>query len=665
MLYKFIMSYKGFLLLLCFQTLTMVAQIHSLDEMAETTLNSEIESDDLYALIDHIHLKKIHLNTANYNALETLPLLKSGQILALLKHRNEYGPFLTVYELQQVDGFDSIDIQNLLPFISLELPVMQELKYVFKEHSSSLQYQCQMKLEQSEAYELPSTSEQAFSGSRVKQIWRLKTDFSKTLRCQIIGKKDAGESIQFSSTGFNIYYHQQRKLRELVIGNYQLQLAQGLTYGNGMSLGKSANVMGIMKSGLGIRPSASVNNNELLKGMALHLAPLPYWDVWLAISSKKLDASFSTDSLQQSVTGAIITNGYYRTIKEVSTRKTVQRNELILRNQWHWRQLLCGLTLSSHRNSSLKASTKIGKYFSPQTEQAGLDLQYPFKNIIVFHESVYQFQQKQIARVQGILISIDKNSDISLVHRNYSDSFDATYSNALSVGNGRNEKGWLLGYQLKLNKRILLNTYLDLYQNSRYKGDASAAIAGKDLLIQTVYSEKNTGSVTLRYRLQHLSEPDRSFSAYYPLNTKIRENLRLDARSNLSKSIEIHDRIELVRIRSNTSTKMGYLIYHNISQQINRKLKYQMRLTLFNTDDFESRVYAFENDLSSVFSIKAWQNRGMACYCIVQYHVNKILQIKTKFATVRYSDYHTSGSGADTVKGYQFNEVKFELTIKI
>jgi hypothetical protein len=659
------MSCKLILILLSFQALPLLAQLNALDEMAESSINAEIESADLHALIDHIQLKKAHLNTANYSDLDALPLLKSAQILALLKHRNDYGPFLSVYELQQVDGFDSSDIQNLLPFISLELPILQDLKMVFKEHNSSLQYQCQMKLEQSEAYDLPSTSEQAFAGSRVKQVWRLKTDFSKALRFQINGKKDAGETIQFSSTGFNVYYHQQRKLRELVIGNYQLQLAQGLSYGNGMSLGKSANVMGIMKSGLGIRPSASVNNNELLKGMALHLAPFSYWHVLVAISSKKLDASFSTDSLQQSVTGAIITSGYYRTIKEVNTRKTVQRNELILRNQWHWRQLLCGLTLSSHRNSSLKAATKIGKYFSPQMEQAGLDIQYPYKNIIVFHESVYQLQKRQIARVQGILLSIDKHSDISLVHRNYSDSFDPTYSNALSVGNGRNEKGWLLGYQLKLTKRILLNTYLDLYQNSRYNGDANAAIAGKDLLIQSVYSERNTGNITLRYRLQHLSEPDRSYSAYYPLNTKIRENLRLDARLSLSKTLEMHHRIELVRIRNNTSTKMGYLIYHNISQQLNRKLKYQMRLTLFNTDDFESRIYAFENDLSSVFSIKAWQNRGMACYCIVQYHVNKILQIKTKFATVRYSDYQTSGSGADIVKGYQFNEVKFEMTIKI
>ena len=86
---------------------------------------------------------------------------------------------------------------------------------------------------------------------------------------------------------------------------------------------------------------------------------------------------------------------------------------------------------------------------------------------------------------------------------------------------------------------------------------------------------------------------------------------------------------------------------------------------MFNVSDYNSRIYAYENDLSSVYSMKAWQDKGFSIYAIVQYHVNKILQIKTKFAGVRYSDEHVTGTGNDRRSGYLFGDIKFEVLVKI
>jgi len=131
-------------------------------------------------------------------------------------------------------------------------------------------------------------------------------------------------------------------------------------------------------------------------------------------------------------------------------------------------------------------------------------------------------------------------------------------------------------------------------------------------------------------------------------------------------NVQLKTRAEWSRYEKENTVSNGFVVYQDIIfKKIGSPVSFSMRYAIMDAPDWNSRIYAYENDLSSVYSMKAWQDRGISIYAIVQYHVNKIVQIKTKFATVRYSDIHSTGSGVDEISGQLFNEIKFELTLKI
>jgi DNA uptake protein ComE-like DNA-binding protein len=72
--------------------------------------------EDLEYLSDH----PLDLNTATRQDLQDLHLLHDLQIDQLLNYRDQYGPFLNIYELQAVPGLDLPDIRSLLHYTSIK-----------------------------------------------------------------------------------------------------------------------------------------------------------------------------------------------------------------------------------------------------------------------------------------------------------------------------------------------------------------------------------------------------------------------------------------------------------------------------------------------------------------------------------------------------------------
>lgn len=632
------------------------------DYMPET---EETESNAIDDLNEHLQIHQININTGNWNELQKIPNITSIQINALIEHRNLYGFFKSLLELQQLKEFDIIDIHKIQPFITLTLPVKQVIKDLIRQPQIEWQCQVQTKLEKSDGFTNSVQSDQVFLGNRLKETSRLKIGFGQQLRLQIITKKDAGERFNQSSTGISLQIQDKGLLQEVIAGNFQLQFGQGLCIGNTLAFGKSANVMGIMRTGKGIRHTGSVNNTEVLKGSAFHLKLMPSLHVWAAVSNKKTDAQTITDSNGLVYLSSLVNSNLYRNNKEIRSRNNIKRFDLILRSEYRLRQFQAGLTMSYTKNKALRSIQLRDKIEQKQTKIA-IDWQYAFNNIILFHEMAFNSKIQESAFIQGALISLDKYTDISVMYRQYSGKFNPDNTNALASGNGSNERGWLIGYQLRLAKKVQLNAYVDLFKHPEktYKSDATSN--GKEAFMQLNYAERNAYTFVLRYQLKENQFNSREPSGMRQLETHRQNKMRADLSYQISKNTSIAHRIEINRykIGANSSSN-GYLMYHNVSQRINKCLKIQSRLTFFNITDYNSRIYAFENDLSSIYAIKAWQNKGVAFYTILQYHVNKILQIKTKFASIRYSDIHESGSGADAISGTVFNEVKFEISLKI
>lgn len=84
------------------------------------------------------------------------------------------------------------------------------------------------------------------------------------------------------------------------------------------------------------------------------------------------------------------------------------------------------------------------------------------------------------------------------------------------------------------------------------------------------------------------------------------------------------------------------------------------RLQYFETDDYNSRIYAYENDVLYGFSIPPFSDKGYRYYLNINYDVSKKLGLWLRWAQFIYKEKTTVGSGLDEISGNRRSEVKVQ-----
>jgi hypothetical protein len=86
-----------------------------------------------------------------------------------------------------------------------------------------------------------------------------------------------------------------------------------------------------------------------------------------------------------------------------------------------------------------------------------------------------------------------------------------------------------------------------------------------------------------------------------------------------------------------------------------------MRLQYFETEGYNSRLYAYENDILYSFSIPVFYDKGYRYYININYDINRKLSAWVRFAQTNYKDKSLTGSGLDEIKGSKKSEMKLQL----
>jgi hypothetical protein len=84
-------------------------------------------------------------------------------------------------------------------------------------------------------------------------------------------------------------------------------------------------------------------------------------------------------------------------------------------------------------------------------------------------------------------------------------------------------------------------------------------------------------------------------------------------------------------------------------------------LQYFETDGYDSRLYAYENDVLYSFSIPVFYDKGYRYYVNVNYDVNKKMTVWLRWAQTIFKNKETIGSGLDEITGNKRTEVKLQM----
>jgi len=118
--------------------------------------------------------------------------------------------------------------------------------------------------------------------------------------------------------------------------------------------------------------------------------------------------------------------------------------------------------------------------------------------------------------------------------------------------------------------------------------------------------------------------------------------------------------------KDEAKTKKGYLIYQDIVyNKIGSPLSVTLRYALFETDDYDSRIYAYENDVVGAYSIPAHYYKGSRFYIMLNYNLTRRIELWFRYSQTFYENQNTISEGALTeISSNTRSEIKAQVRFK-
>jgi hypothetical protein len=644
----------------------------TLEEGAELDYTTLLE--DLTYYFEH----PLNLNTATVEELRELYLLSDFQINNLQRHIKSYGPLLSMYELQAVEGFDLPTIRSIEYFVTVKPSAglgKVSLQTILNEAQSDLFLRYKRTVEKQKGYQLdPKTGEIPFAGSPDYFYTRYRVQFRKNLRAGFTLEQDAGESVKngIDFTSFHIMYSNQGWLRKLVVGDYQALFGQGLTFWNGLGFGKSPFVLNAKKNAVGLRPYSSVQEFNYLRGGA---ATLGWKDLEFTAfySSKKLDGTqvFAQDTLITDDEG-IITNmqisGLHRTANEIANRGNLTEQVTGGNLRYGKRTWSIGTTAAYTQYSSpIQPDLNLYQQFrftGTENLVVGLDYQAVVRNVNFFGETS-RSKNGGMATLNGLVAALHPRLAVSLVHRYFARDYQNMHVNVFGENNtaANNENGLFAGVQTTLNSKWTMTGYADLvkYPWMRYRVDAPGVYT--DYMVQLNYKPDRKHEFYLRYRLRD-NEQNSSLDDLlitYPSPVK-QQNWRLHSVYQAHPNVQMKTRVEFSKWNKESNSSNGFLLYQDIIyKKLGSKWSLTARYAMFDTPDWNSRLYAYESDVLYAFSIPAYAGKGTRFYTLLKVDVMRGLDLWVRYATFIYNDRQRISSGNNEISGNQKTDIHVQL----
>lgn len=660
--------------------------------------SDDVPYEDLYETLLQYYQTPLNLNTASAEELRSLLLLREQQIASLLEHRKQYGSLLSIYELQSIPEFDLRTIYRVSPFVTVvnanpnaaRGPLWQR---VYKEDNNALFLRYERVLQDRKGYSEPTTSSTGTTSSRYlgspdKLMLRYRVSHTRDFSFGFTAEKDAGEQLAWDPNkrrfgpdflSAHMLLQERGRLKTLAIGDYQLQFGQGLVLSSGLQVGKGAEtITTIRRSSLGVRAYSSVLESTFYRGAAATASLTKQIQATGFLSRKRVDANVqqAQDSLADfdEFSSGIVLTGFHRTASELANRKELQ--ETIGGGNIGYQStdgsLTVGLTaVNTHYDKAIQKRDEPYNAYEFQGKSntiVGAHYGYARGNWNVFGETA-RSSSGGIGTVNGLLASLSSNVDASILYRYYARDFHTFYGLALSENTRNiNESGLYLGLKVRPIARWELSAYYDQFSFPWLKYRVGAPSHGNDWLLRLTFQPTKTSTLYAQFRARtkpYDSDSDANRLTPDPEPT-VRHSLLAYFNTEITPAFSMRTRVQGTRYREGTGpTSTGFLLAQDASVAIGRPLRLSARYALFDTDNFDTRQYAFEQDVLYAFSVPGLSGRGTRMYLLAEVRMNRHLTLWMRYATTRYRDVETVGSGLEEIQGAERSEVKAQLRYRL
>ncbi|SEM15483.1 Helix-hairpin-helix motif-containing protein [bacterium A37T11] len=637
-----------------------------MDQMA-ADLGEDFDYSELAEKLSYFRKHPIDINLTNGDDLAELRFISPMLITNLLLYREESGPFKSLYELQAIDGFEESTIKYLMPFIKLSsLNGITELgdagQTIPIRHDLIIRYG--RNIQPQLGYIIPDTVNRSrYLGSPDRMFLRYRYQQNNHLQVSLNMKKDPGEQFFTGSQkrGFDFYsasisVKDIGALKQVVLGDYSLQFGQGLALWTGLSFGKGAMLSGLARQGQGLKPYTSANETLFLRGAATTVG-FHHWSITPFVSLKKVDAHVELGPDSTAQVSTLSTSGYHRTPTEIANRESLNQYLYGLNVQYKNRNLTIGSTLfQTHFDHIFAPHEELYRKYAftgDQLNNANIYFQYGIRNVYIFGEGARSFNGG-LAVVGGSMITLTHHLSLALLYRDYGKNYQAFYNQAIAEGSeAANEKGFYSGLTFQPSRRLEWTFYTDVFKFPWLRYRVEAPSQGYEAFSQATYAPNKRTKIILRWRYRHKEENSSEDLTEKMLANVIYTQYRAEGQYEVNQVFTIRTRTELIHYsKEKEEPEIGYMMYQDILVKPPRlPLSGNIRLAYFNTDGYNSRIYAFENDVLYGYSFPLYQNQGLRYYANLRYRMGRKMDVWLRYACYKYFEQQEIGSGLDLIEG--------------
>lgn len=556
-----------------------------------------VDFEEMQGQLMQLSREKININQATHTDLQNLYFLSDEQIDRILVYRDLH-PLHSVYEVQLIPGLREWEYRFLALFVEAG-PTEKEKIYV-RDLFRNSQHEVDWRLD---ARNMENNPDPVYTN--------LKYRFSSmhTLEMGLTMKHDVGsdwwgpKTYVFDYYGGFVQLSNIGRLKTLVVGDYKVNFGLGLVTSGQMRMGKTAYINNLNYGGQGLKKYGGTGGSTFYRGVG------------------------STVNL-----GPVDVSGWYSCHKN----KDIWEHVIGLNATYNWKNLRVGVTASESLFSDtfrVNHTYYNGKYFEGKRQAVvGAYAFYRYKRMSLFGEvAAAQNKQWGVGALVGSKVAATNDIHVLMIGRYYSPWFDNRLASAFGETTKNNDElGLYTGAEFLSVKDWRFAVYGDIFGFSGPKYGIRDTVMGGELLGEMGWLPKGLPNMELkvRWKRKKSSYLDRVEGRYLINWESGGWSLETTVNGNVCTYVP----------GSENKLSFGYAIMQDVHYHFaSVPIVLQLRAEWFDAQNWNNRIYAYENDVLYAFSIPATYGQGARWYLNGRYKINSHFSLYLKVAETIYT----------------------------
>lgn len=555
------------------------AESFTLDDILQDIYNflsedGEPPGEEIMEELIEIAQNPINLNQTTANELSRLHFLSDEQIDAILLYQYLH-PFQDIYELQLIHCLKDYEIRDLMFFVYVGEANEQKNMY-FREVFHYAKHEITLRTD--------ARNIEDFEGDPMYGKLRYRFNYQNRVMAGVTIGRTPGATWENIDYGGFIELRDMGPMKRIVAGNYQAHFGYGLVIGSPFKRGKTAYIQSTATTDEGLKKFGSVGDSyNYFHGVGATAKVSSWADV---------SAFYSLREGKEEWNHVVGVNATGR-----------------------WNRLKVGITAVENIHQPTPDPSLKGSELVNTQAVMGVNARWNQGKVDIWGElATSQGNQWGIGGIAGIRYTPISDINLLAIYRYYSPYFDNIYANALcSWTRMRDEHGGYFGVEYNRLKNWQLLAFGDVWKS------------GFETMAQADFIPQKDYRMHTRFRVKRKDEKD-TYSLRWNMVYEFGQwKMKTQADGNL--------------VQTNNALTYGWSLLQDVEYRFSQvPIVLQLRAQAFDAQEWNNRVYIYENDVLYAYAIPFVYGLGGRFWLNARYKINDIFSLYLRVSETIYQN---------------------------